>query len=172
MRSTGINLASKNTKKGILAQNRLPMVVLGEKDNLLDDLSFSPSSDIRLLCHVIQNQGASDEDILSAMKKLVRAGEDSPLSTNLIPQFVKLLTNANGKIQYTAVWILGNMMKQNTNARAMVDCGGVHILIQMILRDETNERTRKHCIRCIGNLAINSTSMRDKVLFAGGINAL
>ncbi len=92
------NLASKNTKKGILVQNRLPMVALGEKDNLLDDLSFSPSSDIRLIFHVIQNQGASDEDILSAMKKLVRAGEDPPLSTNLIPQFVKLLTNANGKI--------------------------------------------------------------------------
>mmetsp|Transcript_13398 Transcript_13398/g.19165 ORF Transcript_13398/g.19165 Transcript_13398/m.19165 type:complete len:545 (+) Transcript_13398:119-1753(+) len=92
------------------------------------------------------------------------------IDAGALPFFVDLLQNTdNEKIQFEAAWALTNIASTDAT-QSIVECGAVPPLIAMLL--SRNPDCREQSAWCLGNVAGDSTKLRDYVLQCGGMGPM
>uniref|UniRef100_A0A7S4QYI7 Importin subunit alpha n=1 Tax=Ditylum brightwellii TaxID=49249 RepID=A0A7S4QYI7_9STRA len=134
-------------------------------------------ADIPSLLPVLTNQASDNDSLLEAVKGFRRmlSVETNPpvkevLDCGAMTYFIKLLERTDFEmIQFEAAWALTNIASTEHTA-TVADAGAIPSLVQLLR--SPNADVREQSAWCLGNVAGDSTALRDFVLSAGAMEPL
>uniref|UniRef100_A0A7S4QXX2 Importin subunit alpha n=1 Tax=Ditylum brightwellii TaxID=49249 RepID=A0A7S4QXX2_9STRA len=134
-------------------------------------------ADIPSLLPVLTNQASDNDSLLEAVKGFRRmlSVETNPpvkevLDCGAMTYFIKLLERTDFEmIQFEAAWALTNIASTEHTA-TVAEAGAIPSLVQLLR--SPNADVREQSAWCLGNVAGDSTALRDFVLSAGAMEPL
>jgi importin subunit alpha-1 len=128
--------------------------------------------------HEIQQSGVMDGDrlknIAQGFRKIMSVEDNPPvrevLSSGALPFLIQMLSLADKPlVQFEAAWALTNIASTNQTT-SIVDAGGVPPLVQLLTSASAD--VREQSAWCLGNIAGDSTALRDVVLASNAMQPL
>mmetsp|Transcript_25170 Transcript_25170/g.37406 ORF Transcript_25170/g.37406 Transcript_25170/m.37406 type:complete len:554 (-) Transcript_25170:1341-3002(-) len=128
--------------------------------------------------HEIQQSGVMDGDklksIAQAFRKIMSVENNPPvhevLNSGALPYLINMLSLTDKPlVQFEAAWALTNIASTDQTA-AIVDGGAIPPLVQLLMSASAD--VREQSAWCLGNIAGDSTALRDVVLAANAMQPL
>lgn len=128
--------------------------------------------------HEIQQSGIMDGDklkqIAQAFRKIMSVEHNPPvhevLQSGALPFLVQMLSLADKPlVQFEAAWAITNIASTDQTA-VIVDAGAIPPLVQLLTSASADNR--EQAAWCLGNVAGDSTTLRDVVLAANAMQPL
>ena len=128
--------------------------------------------------HEIQQSGVMDGDklksIAQAFRKIMSVENNPPvhevLNSGALPYLINMLSLTDKPlVQFEAAWALTNIASTDQTA-AIVDAGAIPALVQLLTSASAD--VREQSAWCLGNIAGDSTALRDVVLAANAMHPL
>jgi len=128
--------------------------------------------------HEIQQSGVMDGDklktIAQAFRKIMSVENNPPvnevLDSGALPFLINMISLADMPlVQFEAAWALTNIASTDKTA-VVVDAGAIPPLVQLL--NSASPDVREQSAWCLGNIAGDSTALRDVVLAANALQPL
>ena len=149
----------------------------GDTTNVIDSGKEFTTADIPGLMAIISQPNVSDDGLLEVARgfRKILSKEDNPpvqavLASGVLPAFVQMLQlNDKPKVQFEAAWALTNIAS-TSETKAIVDAGTVPYLAHLLCSPDAE--VREQCAWCLGNIAGDSSALRDIVLSSGAMQPI
>lgn len=135
------------------------------------------SDDIPSLMAALSKPGVDDATLLESVqgfRKMLSVEVQPPVSQVLqcgaLPMFVQMLNLFDKpKVQFEAAWALTNIASTD-RTQSVVDAGALPLFVMLL--NSPSPEVREQSAWCLGNIAGDSTTLRDSVLAAGAMDPL
>lgn len=171
-------------RRAMVAAPSIPSMPATMNDNTAMNDSINAAStktytaaDIPQLKAALSQPGIDDAtllDIVRGFRKILSVEHNPPvnevLASGVLPAFVQmLLLNDKPKVQFEAAWALTNIASTD-QTKAVVDAGAVQHMTNLLM--SPSSEVREQCAWCLGNIAGDSSALRDVVLASGALHPL
>lgn len=152
--------------------DKSPSTTVDSKSTKVFTVADIPALMLALSCPHIDE--ATLHYVASGFRKMLSVETNPPvnevLASGALPAFVQMLQlNDKPKVQFEAAWALTNIAS-TSETKAIVDVGAVQYLTQLL--SSPDAEVREQCAWCLGNIAGDSSTLRDAVLSAGAMQPL
>lgn len=174
---TTISLRKSKKDEGIAKRRARTTTTTVVQDDPKKDYTASVPSLMQQL-HEIQQSKVMDGDklknIAQGFRKIMSVENNPPvhevLSSGALPFLVQMLSFAEmPAVQFEAAWAITNIASTE-ETKAIVEAGAVPPLVQLLT--STHADVREQSAWCLGNIAGDSTALRDVVLASNAMQPL
>jgi hypothetical protein len=163
----------KQTREEALEKKRALSDGAGQPAVLLEQ-GVSHDSRIQMLAAQVCSPNPEQQfQSTQQIRKLLSIPKNAPIQelidTGIVPRFVELLKDiSRPELQFEVEWVLTNVAAGTpAQTKTVVEAGALPVFIQLL--QSPNADVQEQAVWAIGNIAGDSTNLRDLVLHAGGL---